>query len=65
MNDEPSPPLLYDFDRTAHELGGLSTRQVYRLVDQGVITKVRIGARSFIVAASVHAYVAKLEAAGQ
>jgi hypothetical protein len=61
MNDDNSQ-LLWDYKRTGHEMGGLSVRHVYRLADQGEITRIRIGKRSFIVAESVRDYVDRLAA---
>ena len=66
-HNSPSPTvgdsLLWTYERTVRELGGLSERHIYRLVDQGELTRVRIGKRSFIVASSVHDYVARKAAA--
>jgi hypothetical protein len=56
--------LLWDYGRTSREMGGLSKRQIFRLADEKKITRVRIGARSFIVAQSVRAYVERLAAQG-
>jgi excisionase family DNA binding protein len=64
MNDDHSQ-LLWDYKCTGHKMGGLSVRHVYRLVDQGEITRIRIGKRSFILAESVRAYLDRLEAAAR
>ena len=45
--------LLWDLAETARQLGGVSPRTVRRLIDQGVIARVRIGRRVLVRAASV------------
>jgi hypothetical protein len=44
-------------------LGQLGRTKVYQLVDAGELTKVNIGRRGFITAASIEAYVNRLQEA--
>ena len=37
-------------------LGGISRPMIYRLVDKGQLTRVKLGSRAFITRASVHGY---------
>jgi hypothetical protein len=41
-------------------MGGISRRQVYRLIQRGELTKVQIGTRTFVTAESIRAYVDRL-----
>ncbi len=45
------------------ELGGVSRSTVYELINQGLLTKVSIGRRSFVTAESLDAYCESLIAA--
>lgn len=42
------------------EIGGISRRQVYKLIDAGELQRVKIGARAFLVRESIDAYIARL-----
>ena len=42
------------------EIGGISRRQVYKLIDAGELQRVKIGARAFLVRKSIDAYIARL-----
>lgn len=42
------------------EIGGISRRQVYKLIDAGDLQRVKIGARAFLVRKSIDAYIARL-----
>ncbi|MEE6179205.1 DNA-binding protein [Mycobacterium sp. 050134] len=44
-------------------LGGISLTLLYKLIDTGSVTRVKIGRRAFITQASVAAFVASLPAA--
>ena len=52
--------MLVSISATCAELGGVSRTTVYDLVNRGLITKVNIGSRSFIVAESLASYVESL-----
>lgn len=53
--------LLWPFEEVAHQLGGISTRTVRRLVAAGELPVVYVGPRlPRVPADSVHAYVARL-----
>lgn len=59
--DPPSPPHseLYSIDRTTKVLGGVSERWVYQLIYDGEIASMKSGRRTFVVADSVDAYIAR------
>ncbi len=42
------------------ELGRISRRKVYKLIDAGEVQRVKIGARAFLVRESIDAYIARL-----
>lgn len=42
------------------EIGGISRRQVYKLIDAGELQRVKIGTRAFLVRNSIDAYIARL-----
>jgi len=41
-------------------LGGISRPMIYRLVDRGQLTRVKLGSRAFITRASIHGYLRNL-----
>ena len=49
--------LLWSFGKTARKLGGVSTRTVLRLVDDGELVSVYVGRRRMITAASAFALI--------
>jgi excisionase family DNA binding protein len=60
MSDSDTAPLLRTWQEAGHDLGGLSRRQVYRLIDQGELCRVKIGSRLFITRDSIEGYVERL-----
>ncbi|GAB7070421.1 DNA-binding protein [Mycobacterium hodleri] len=62
-DDEPDE-LLWSYQQTSAKMGDLSQRGVSRLADRGEITRIHVGKRAFIVAASVREYVARRMAQG-
>lgn len=56
----PIKPELYSYTDTAKILGGIGRSSVYNLIDDGYLTRVHVGRRAFITAASIDAYVALL-----
>ncbi len=52
--------LLIPIPDAQSQLGGVSRPTVYRLVNEGQLTKVNIGKRGFITAKSLAAYVDRL-----
>ena len=59
MNDV----LLWDLDETARQLGGVSTRTVRRMLDEGLIESRKVGRRLLVRVASVRAYVDEVNSA--
>jgi hypothetical protein len=55
--------LLVSIDSTRNRLGGISRTTVYELINRGDLVKVNIGARGFVTAKSIAAYVDRLSAA--
>ncbi|MGO9508510.1 MAG: helix-turn-helix domain-containing protein [Mycobacterium sp.] len=55
--------LLVPIPKAQFELGGVSRPTVYKLVNEGQLTKVNIGRRGFITAKSLAAYVDRLSEA--
>ena len=51
-------PLLWSLEEAARQLGGISTRTVRRMAQQGAFPLVRIGRRTLIPAAAVYVWVA-------
>jgi len=41
-------------------LGGISRPMIYRLVEKGHLTRVKLGSRAFITRASIHGYLRHL-----
>jgi hypothetical protein len=58
-NTDDEPALLWSYKQTSQQMGQISQRGVSRLADQGEITRVHVGQRAFIVAASVREYVTR------
>jgi hypothetical protein len=58
--DELLVPIHHN--QAGRVIGGISRRQVYRLIQRGELTKVQIGTRSFVTAESIRAYVDKITA---
>ena len=54
QNTMPAP-LLYDKRTTRHLLGGIGNTSFYKLIDLGVLEKVKVGGRTMTTARSVHA----------
>jgi predicted DNA-binding transcriptional regulator AlpA len=52
--------LLVPIPDAQFQLGGVSRPTVYKLVNEGQLTKVNIGTRGFITAKSLEAYVDRL-----
>ncbi|WP_273491600.1 helix-turn-helix domain-containing protein [Gordonia otitidis] len=52
--------VLVPIDSTQNRLGGIGRSTVYKLVNEGKLTKVNIGRRGFITADSIRAYVESL-----
>ena len=46
-------PLLVDYERTRHELGGVSERHLYNLIDRGLLERVKLGRSAKITSASI------------
>jgi hypothetical protein len=46
-------PLIVDLDAARGKLGGLGLSTIYELIAQGRLTKVKIGARTFVTMESV------------
>jgi hypothetical protein len=55
--------LLVPYDEAMHKLGGLGRTKFYELVDNGQLTRVKIGRRGFITAESLGALVDRLSEA--
>ena len=51
---------LYPIPEARELLGGIGHSTIYRLVNEGHITKVNIGRRGFITAESIEAYIETL-----
>ncbi len=51
---------LVPMPETMEVLGGIGRTKLYELVNEGQITKVNIGSRSFITADSLEAYLERL-----
>lgn len=51
---------LYPIPEARERLGGIGHSTIYRLINEGRITKVNIGRRGFVTAESLDAYVASL-----
>ena len=51
---------LYPIPEARELLGGIGHSTIYRLVNEGHITKVNIGRRGFITAESLEAYIETL-----
>lgn len=51
---------LYPIPEARERLGGIGNTTIYRLINDGHITKVNIGRRGFITAESLDSYVASL-----
>ena len=56
-------PRLYHIDDARAQLGGIGLSTIYDLMNDGEITKVKIGRRTMITGASLDAYVERLAAA--
>ncbi|MET7705439.1 helix-turn-helix domain-containing protein [Micromonospora sp. NPDC005413] len=54
--------LLYNIEEAAQQLGGISTRTVYKLLRAGELESVMIGSRRLVPDATLEAYVEKLRA---
>ena len=63
MDDLHDDQLLVPINGSRHRLGGISRTTIYELIARGELTKVNIGARGFITAESIAAYVDRLKAA--
>lgn len=61
-NDEKAR-LLVPYGETRTALGGIGRSTLHLLINDGQLTRVHIGARSFITRASIDAYIARLTAA--
>jgi hypothetical protein len=46
-------PLLLDYERTRHELGDVSVRHLYNLIDRGLLERVKLGRSARITSASI------------
>lgn len=55
---------LATIDEARTALGGISRTTVYKLVQNGELTKVSIGRRGFITVDSIEAYVDRLRGTG-
>jgi hypothetical protein len=55
--------LLYSYDDAMHKLGDLGRTKFYELVDEGQLTRVKIGRRGFVTAESLGALVDRLSEA--
>lgn len=52
---------LYPFDEARQDrLGGIGRTTIYRLINEGKLTKVNIGRRAFITADSIDSYIESL-----
>lgn len=58
--DTPADRLLVPINDARALLGGISRTTVYELIDRGELVKVKIGARGFVTAKSIAAYVERL-----
>ena len=58
--DTMPPPLLYSTQQVCHLLGGLSIKQVRRMIAAGTLPVVQVGHRIFVPADALHAFVAEL-----
>lgn len=57
----PADALLIPIGRVNQpEIGGISRRQVYKLIDAGELQRVKIGSRAFLIRQSIDAYIARL-----
>jgi hypothetical protein len=52
-------PLGYSIEATRHQLGDCSRAHVYRLVNQGKLTLVKVGGRSIITTESIEGLLTK------
>lgn len=52
--------VLVPIEGTQEKLGGIGRSTVYKLVNEGKLTKVNIGRRGFITADSIRTYVTSL-----
>jgi excisionase family DNA binding protein len=59
------PQLIYPHPETQGILGGIGRTTLYKLIDEGHLTQINIGRRSFITAESIQRYVANLTAAAE
>ena len=62
---DPVNKRLLPMPDTMRALGGIGRTKLYELVNDGDITKVNIGSRSFITAESLEAYLERLVAGAQ
>jgi predicted DNA-binding transcriptional regulator AlpA len=60
MDNTPDDRLLVPITDTCGRLGGISRTTVYELINRGELVKVNIGARGFVTAESIAAYVGRL-----
>lgn len=63
MTDTNTAALLLSVPDARARLGGIGRTTLYELVAAGELTKVNIGARGFITADSITAYVDRLKSA--
>ncbi|ORV65297.1 hypothetical protein AWC03_02820 [Mycobacterium europaeum] len=63
MEDAANGQLLVPITDTCTRLGGISRTTVYELINRSELVKVNIGARGFITAESIAAYVDRLKRA--
>ena len=60
---DTSKRLLFSIEETQHCLGDLGRTTLYRLINDGEITLVKIGRRSFVTSESLQEYVNRLTVA--
>ena len=53
-------PKLIPIEGTQVALGGVSRTKVYGLIDDGLLTRVKIGSRAFITSDSIDTYIESL-----
>ena len=63
MHDTKPPRLLHSIEGTREILGNVGRTMTYDLINEGKLTKVKIGTRTFITDSSIRAYVHALEEA--
>jgi hypothetical protein len=55
-----SPLVAINDNAVGKALGGVARSKVYKLIDEGLLTRVNIGTRAFVTRESIDAYLARL-----